>query len=61
MRKPFHGAVLAGQVSEDAEDFVVKGSSGSPITALAITSDAWLFVGEESGRVLWVQLGGGKK
>ena len=53
------GAVLAGQVSEDAEDFVVKGSSGSPIAALAITSDAWLFVGEESGRILWVRLGGG--
>lgn len=52
------GAVLAGRAAEDAEDFVVKGSSGSPVTALAITPDAWLFVGEESGRVLWVRLGG---
>ena len=55
------GAVLAGRASEDAEDFVVKGSSGSPIAALAITSEAWLFVGEESGRVLWVRLGGDEK
>jgi len=39
----------------------VKGSSGSPVAALAITSNAWLFVGEESGRILWVRLGGSEK
>lgn len=52
------GAVLAGRAAEDAEDFVVKGSSGSPVAALAITPEAWVFVGEESGRVLWARLGG---
>ena len=54
------GSVLAGRVSveNDAEDFVVKGSSGTPISALAITPDAWLFVGDEAGRVLWLRLGG---
>ena len=53
------GCVLAGRVSveNDQEDFVVKGSSGAPISALAITPQAWLFVGDEAGRVLWVRLG----
>lgn len=54
------GSVLAGRVSveNDAEDFVVKGSSGAPISALAITPQAWLLIGDEAGRVLWVQIGG---
>lgn len=55
------GCVLAGRISNDAEteDLVIKGSSGSPVAALAITQEGWLFVGEESGRILWVGLGGG--
>ncbi|MEO0915363.1 MAG: WD40 repeat domain-containing protein [Pseudomonadota bacterium] len=54
------GSVLAGRLSvgEDFEDLVVKGSSGTPVTALALTHQGWLFVGEEDGRVLWVRLGG---
>ncbi|MEL6520748.1 MAG: WD40 repeat domain-containing protein [Pseudomonadota bacterium] len=57
------GSVLAGRLSanEELEDFVVKGSSGVPISVLAITTDGWLFVGEEEGRVLWVRLGGDDK
>ena len=53
------GSVLAGRVSveSDLEDLVVKGSSGTPISALAITPQAWLFIGDEAGRVLWVRLG----
>ena len=52
------GCVLAGPLPDDAEDLVVKGSSGSPVAAIAISPEGWLFVGEESGRVLWVRLGG---
>ena len=54
------GSVLAGRVSieSDEEDFVVKGSNGTPVTALAITPQAWLFVGDEGGRALWMRLGG---
>ncbi|QPH53313.1 WD40 repeat domain-containing protein [Pontivivens ytuae] len=54
------GCVLAGRVSPDgaSEDLVVKGSSGTPVAALALTPEGWLFVGEEGGRVLWVRLGG---
>ena len=54
------GCVLAGQISvkNDQEDFVVKGSSGVPISTLAITQQAWLFIGDEAGNVLWLRLGG---
>ena len=54
------GSVLAGRISfeNDQEDFVVKGSSGGAISTLVITQQAWLFIGDEAGRVLWVQLGG---
>ena len=53
------GSVLAGWISveNNQEDFVVKGSNGAPISTLAITRQAWLFVGDEAGRVLWVRLG----
>ena len=55
------GSVLAGRISfeNDQEDFVVKGSSGAAIATLVITQQAWLFIGDEAGRVLWIQLGGG--
>ena len=52
------GAVLAGSLAPEAEDLVVKGSSGSAVSALAISPEGWLLVGEESGSVLWVKLGG---
>ena len=54
------GSVLAGRLSGDgtSKDLVAKGSSGTPVSALSITPDGWLFVGEELGRVLWCQLGG---
>lgn len=57
------GSVLAGRLStdEDLEDLVVKGSSGTPISALALTPEGWLFVGDEAGRVLWVRLGGSEE
>ncbi len=54
------GAVLVGRLAPDAEDLLTKGSSGSPVTALAFSPDGWLFVGEESGRALWARLGGDK-
>ena len=54
------GSVLVGRLSTDDElaDLVVKGTSGAPVAALALTSDGWLFVGEESGRILWARLAG---
>ena len=52
------GAVLAGRLAFGAEDLVIKGSSGSAVTALAVSPEGWLFIGEESGRALWVKLGG---
>lgn len=52
------GAVLAGRLAFDAEDLLIKGSSGSPVAALAVSPEGWLFIGEESGRALWVRLGG---
>jgi WD40 repeat protein len=53
------GAVLAGRLAADAEDLVIKGSSGSPVTALAVTPEGWLFAGEQSGRAQWFRLGAG--
>ena len=54
------GRVIAGRLSTDdtVTDLVVKGSSGIPVTALALTHEGWLFVGEAMGRVLWCRLGG---
>ena len=56
------GSVLAGRLSigEELEDLVVKGSSGTPVSALALTHEGWFFVGEEGGRALWTRLGGDK-
>ncbi len=52
------GSVLASRLSVETEDLVIKGSSGSSVAALALSPEGWLFVGEESGRVLWGRLGG---
>jgi len=54
------GSVLAGRLSTDEtlEDLCVKGSSGTPIVALALTPQGWLFVGDDAGHILWVRLGG---
>ena len=54
------GCVIAGRLSPDGEmeDLLVKGSSGAPVAALALTPEGWLFAGEDTGRVLWVPLGG---
>lgn len=54
------GSVLVGRLPTDDgfQDLVVKGSSGTAVTALALTSQGWLFVGEALGRALWCQLGG---
>ena len=52
------GAVLAEQLRSKPNGMVIKGSSGSAVSALAITRQGWLLVGEESGRVLWCNLAG---
>ena len=54
------GRVLVDRPSSDRKTsgLVVQGGTGTPVTALALTPDGWLFVGEESGRVLWGRLGG---
>ena len=53
------GSVLTGRPADEyeLENLVVKGSSGSAVSALALTSEGWLFVGEDGGRVLWMQIG----
>ena len=53
------GAVLVGRLAMEAEDLLTKGSSGSPVSAMVLSPDGWLFVGEESGRILWTKLGKG--
>ena len=52
------GAVLAEQLRSEPSCMVIKGSSGSAVSALAISPEGWLLVGEESGRVLWCKLAG---
>ena len=53
------GSVLTGRPADEyeLENLVVKGSSGSAVSALALNSEGWLFVGEDGGRVLWMQIG----
>lgn len=49
------GAVLLSEAREDAEDRVVRGSTGAEVTALAATPDlGHLLIGDAAGRVLWV-------
>jgi WD40 repeat protein len=52
------GAVLAGRLAEGAEDLVIRGSTGAPVTALAVTPEGWLLIGDETGLALWMRLGG---
>lgn len=52
------GAVLVGRFEDDAQDLLVKGTSGSPVSAIALSPEGWLLVGEESGQVLWFRLNG---
>ena len=53
------GSVLTGRPADEyeLENLVVKGSSGTAVSALTLTSEGWLFVGEDGGRVLWMQIG----
>ena len=51
------GAVLAGRFAAEVEDLVVKGSGGAAITALAVTPEGWLFIGDAAGTALWARLG----
>lgn len=53
------GAVLAEQIISEPTSMVIKGSSGSAVSALAISPAGWLLAGEESGRVLWCKLSEG--
>ncbi len=48
------GAVLLSETREDAEDRVVRGSTGAEVTAMAVTPDiGHLLIGDAAGRVLW--------
>ena len=52
------GSVLAGKFDLEFSDLLIKRSSGSAVAAIAISEPGWLFVGEESGHVLWGNLKG---
>ena len=53
------GTVLAGMLIDDAGvDKVLKNAGAAEVTAIAVTRDGWLFVGDAVGAVLWVALGG---
>ena len=52
----FDGSVVAGKFSSDYTDLLIKRASGAPVSAMAVTPDGWLFVGDESGDVLWGNL-----
>ena len=52
------GAVLAEQFTSEPSGMVIKGSSGSEVSALALSPEGWLLVGEASGHVLWCKLTG---
>ena len=51
------GAVLLSEVKEDAEDFVLRGSTGVEVTAIAVTrSLSHILIGDAGGGVLWAPL-----
>ena len=54
--KPFYGSVVAGKFNSDYTDLLIKRASGAPVSAMAVTPGGWLFVGDESGNVLWGNL-----
>lgn len=51
------GAVLMSKLREDADDRVVRGTTGAEVTALAATSSlSHLLIGDADGGVLWAPL-----
>jgi len=52
------GAVLMSELKEDAEDWVVRGTTGVEVTAMAVTDSlSHIFIGDANGAALWVPLG----
>ena len=52
----FDGSVVAGKFNSEYTDLLIKRASGAPVSAMAVTTGGWLFVGDESGNVLWGNL-----
>lgn len=51
------GAVLFTELDGDSGDHVVRGSTGSPVTAIGVTADlGWLLIGDEAGRLFHARL-----
>ena len=53
------GSVVAGKFDSDYTDLMIKRGGGAPVTALAVSPEGWILVGEESGDLLWGNLRGG--
>ena len=55
------GSVLLAEIDESKEPIVIKGSSGSAITGISLTSSlSHVLVGDEEGNVLWSTLWAGE-
>lgn len=51
------GAVLMSRTDDEAGDYVFRGSTGSEVTAIAVTGSAMRFlVGDAAGKIFWVNL-----
>jgi WD40 repeat protein len=51
------GAVLMSELEEDAEDFVLRGTTGAEVTALSVTESlSHILIGDAAGGVLWAPL-----
>ena len=55
------GSVLLAEIDESKEPIVIKGSSGSAITGISLTSSlSHVLVGDEEGNILWSTLWAGE-
>ena len=55
------GSVLLAEIDESKEPIVIKGSSGSAITGISLTSSlSHVLIGDEDGSVLWSTLWSGE-
>lgn len=53
------GAVLVSKLEEDAESFVLRGSTSTEVTAMAVTpSCSHILIGDAGGDILWAALRG---
>ena len=51
------GAVLMSELDEDAEEFVLRGTTGVEVTALAVTDSlSRILIGDAAGGILWAPL-----